>query len=55
MSMGEAAGAAAALAIEKDTKVRDIDLAILRRRLREQGHDPGDLPSANAVPANEDT
>ncbi len=55
MSMGEAAGAAAALAIEKDTKVRDIDLAVLRRRLREQGHDPGDLPSANAVPANEDT
>jgi hypothetical protein len=54
MSMGEAAGAAAALAVEQNVAVRDIDVAVLRRRLRAQGHDPGDVPSANASPASED-
>jgi hypothetical protein len=54
ISMGEAAGAAAALAAEKNMRVRDVDMAVLRGRLRDQGHDPGDVPSANASPASED-
>jgi hypothetical protein len=49
MAMGEAAGAAAALAVEASTPVRDIDVGLLQRRLRDQGHDPGDVPSANAA------
>ncbi len=49
MAMGEAAGAAAALAVEGGSSVRDIDVKLLQRRLRQQGHDPGDVPSGNAM------
>ncbi len=48
MAMGEAAGVAAAMAIEADGSVRDVDVIELQRRLRARGADPGDRPSANA-------
>ncbi|MGH9293623.1 MAG: FAD-dependent oxidoreductase [Acidimicrobiales bacterium] len=49
MSMGEAAGVAAALSVETSTPLLRIDVAELQRRLRSVGHDPGDVPSANAT------
>jgi FAD dependent oxidoreductase len=48
MSMGEAAGVAASVALQSGTVVRHVDVAEVQRRLRAQGHDPGDVPSANA-------
>jgi len=52
MAMGEAAGMAAALAIETGVRVRDIDVKTLQQRLRAQGADPGDQPGPNPdVPA----
>jgi len=41
MAMGEAAGIAAAMALNAGTTVRRIDVAALQRRLREVGADPG--------------
>jgi hypothetical protein len=49
MSMGEAAGVAAVVALEQDVTVRLVDVSAVQRRLRAQGHDPGDVPSANAT------
>lgn len=51
MSMGQATGVAAAVALESGVTVRDVDVAAVQRRSRAQGHDPGDVPSANATPA----
>jgi glycine/D-amino acid oxidase-like deaminating enzyme len=48
MAMGEAAGLAAALALESGTTVAQIDVARLQAKLRAQGADPGDRPAANA-------
>ncbi len=48
MAMGEAAGLAAAMALSSGTKLRDLDVSHLQQRLRTQGADPGDRPSANA-------
>jgi len=48
MAMGEAAGIAAALALESSVAVADIDVRTLQRRLRERGADPGDVAAANA-------
>jgi hypothetical protein len=48
MAMGEAAGLAAALAIESGVDVAAVDVAKLQRKLREQGADPGDRPAGNA-------
>jgi hypothetical protein len=48
MAQGETAGVAAALALESNTYLRAIDPARIRQRLRQQGADPGDKPSANA-------
>ena len=45
MAMGEAAGAAAALSLDQGVSVREVDVAAVQRRLREQGADPGDIPS----------
>ena len=42
--MGQAAGAAAALALESRRRLRDVDVSVLQRRLREAGADPGDEP-----------
>ena len=41
MAMGEAAGIAAAMALEAGTKVRNIDVGTLQRRLVAAGADPG--------------
>ena len=49
MAMGEAAGIAAALALEGDVLVRDVDVPQVQQRLRAEGADPGDVPSANAT------
>lgn len=49
MSMGEAAGVAAATAIDRGVLVRDVDVAEVQKKLRAQGADPGDVPSANAT------
>ena len=48
MAMGEAAGIAAAMALSAGVKVRDLDVKALQHRLRAQGADPGDQPSADA-------
>ena len=49
MAMGEAAGVAAALAIEANAPVEAVDIVKLQAKLRAQGADPGDRPSANAL------
>ncbi|MFE6759221.1 FAD-dependent oxidoreductase [Streptomyces sp. NPDC057684] len=49
MSMGQAAGIAAATAVEQGVVVRDVDPAVIQRRMREQGADPGDVPAQNAT------
>lgn len=48
MAMGEAAGLAAAMALDGGIDVRAVDVTELQRRLREHGADPGDRPSTNA-------
>jgi hypothetical protein len=49
MAMGEAAGEAAALALEGGVTLDRIDVGMLQRRLRARGADPGDRPAANAT------
>ena len=49
MAMGEAAGIAATVALDAGTQVRRADVAKIQRLMREQGADPGDMPSANAT------
>ncbi|MFE6806731.1 FAD-dependent oxidoreductase [Streptomyces sp. NPDC057681] len=49
MAMGQAAGIAAATAVEQGVVVRDVDPAVIQRRMREQGADPGDVPAQNAT------
>ena len=49
MAMGEAAGTAAAMALESGGLVRAVDVAKLQKKLRAAGADPGDVPSANAT------
>ncbi|MEV6029222.1 FAD-dependent oxidoreductase [Streptomyces sp. NPDC052036] len=49
MAMGQAAGIAAATAVEQGVLVRDVDAAVIQRRMREQGADPGDVPAENAT------
>ena len=52
MAMGEAAGVAAAMALDAGVKVRDVDVKRLQAKLRAQGADPGDQSGPNAdVPA----
>jgi hypothetical protein len=52
MAMGEAAGVAAALALNAGVTVRDVDVSALQKTLRTQGADPGDQSGRNAdVPA----
>lgn len=47
--MGQAAGQAAALAVESGRRLRDVDVPILQRRLRARGADPGDEPPEGAA------
>ncbi|MEU6572719.1 FAD-dependent oxidoreductase [Streptomyces sp. NPDC046805] len=49
MAMGQAAGVAAALAVDSGQTARKVDPVAVQRLLREQGADPGDIPSANAT------
>jgi len=48
MAMGQAAGIAAGLALEKGITVREVDATDIQARMRDQGADPGDVPAANA-------
>ncbi|MGV0876052.1 FAD-dependent oxidoreductase [Martelella sp. FLE1502] len=48
MAQGEAAGVAVAVALEQNVALRDADVATIQKRMRAQGADPGDIPSANA-------
>jgi hypothetical protein len=48
MAMGEAAGVAAAMALESGVRVRDVDVKLLQKKLRAQGADPGDHQGPNA-------
>ena len=49
MAMGQAAGIASALAVDAGVPVREVPVADIRRGMRDQGADPGDVPSANAT------
>lgn len=49
MAMGEAAGVAAALAVQDGIALRKVDVAAIQAQMRKQGADPGDKPSANAL------
>jgi len=49
MAMGEAAGVAAALAVDANVTVDHVNIAKLQAKLRAQGADPGDRPAANAL------
>jgi hypothetical protein len=49
MAQGQAAGIAAAIAVDTGVTVREVDPADIQRGMREQGADPGDIPSANAT------
>jgi len=49
MSMGQSAGVAAALAVQGNISVKRVEAAAIRARVRAQGGDPGDVPSANAT------
>jgi hypothetical protein len=49
MAMGEAAGTAAAMALDSGGLVRAVDVSTLQKKLRAQGGDPGEVPSANAT------
>jgi hypothetical protein len=48
MSMGQSAGVAAALALSSSIPLRKVDPKAICSRVRAQGGDPGDVPSANA-------
>jgi hypothetical protein len=48
MAMGQAAGIAAALAVDKGITVREVEAPLIQARMREQGADPGDQPAPNA-------
>ena len=49
MSMGQSAGVAAALAVAGNMSVKQVSPAKICERVRAQGGDPGDVPSANAT------
>jgi FAD dependent oxidoreductase len=49
MSMGQSAGVAAALALNAGIPLRRVDPKAICKRVRAQGGDPGDRPSANAT------
>jgi hypothetical protein len=48
MSMGQSAGVAAALALAGNIPLRRVEPRAICARVRAQGGDPGDQPSANA-------
>jgi hypothetical protein len=48
MSMGQSAGVAAAIAVARGVAPRRVDATSICEKVRAQGGDPGDVPSANA-------
>lgn len=55
MAMGQAAGLAASVAIERGIDVRDVPATDIQILMRKAGADPGDIPSDNAsMPAPEE-
>jgi hypothetical protein len=51
MAMGQAAGIAATIAVDKGITVREVDAALIQTKMREAGADPGDQPAPNATVA----
>lgn len=49
MAMGQAAGIAAALAVDKGVTVREVDATLIQAGMHAQGADPGDEPASNAT------
>jgi hypothetical protein len=49
MAMGQAAGIAAALALNSGVDVRKVDARRIQKIVRDQGGDPGDVPAPNAL------
>jgi hypothetical protein len=49
MAQGEVAGIAAAMALDADINIRDVDPLKIQMQMRAQGADPGDVPSDNAT------
>jgi len=49
MAMGEAVGIAAVVALDAGTTVRNADVGLIQKKMRNQGADPGDVPSTNAL------
>ncbi|GAA2346882.1 FAD-dependent oxidoreductase [Streptomyces violaceusniger] len=49
MAMGQATGIAASIAADRGILVRDVPTRDIRKLMREQGADPGDIPSENAT------
>jgi hypothetical protein len=49
MAMGQAAGIAAAIALDEGVTVREVSPSTIQKRMREQGADPGDTPSPNST------
>ncbi|WP_434055941.1 MAG: FAD-dependent oxidoreductase [Roseibium sp.] len=49
MAQGEAAGVAAALALDGNQPLRMVDYKAIQKQMRAQGADPGDKPSPNAL------
>jgi len=49
MAQGQAAGIAAGIAVDKGIPVREVDPVDIQRGMRDQGADPGDVPSVNAT------
>ena len=48
MAQGEAAGIAAAIALNRNCSLRQVDYRKIQVQMRKQGADPGDIPSDNA-------
>ena len=48
MVQGEAAGVAAAIALNRNCTLREVDYREIQVQMRKQGADPGDVPSNNA-------
>lgn len=56
MAMGQAAGVAAGLAVDRGVTVREIPAVDIQQMMRKFGADPGDIPSANAsTPSTDET
>ncbi|MGW4527234.1 FAD-dependent oxidoreductase [Amycolatopsis sp. NPDC004378] len=49
MAMGQAAGVAAGIAVDRGSTVRDVDPELVQAGMHAQGADPGDVPAPNAT------